>query len=140
LRPENGESINPGPDEGTDGESSIKVINGSSVDAVLRLVNTETGRTARLIYIWVGNSISVEGIETGTYWVRFQSGKKWLPGPLDFGCDADYSEFEEPFSFPEDRVREYTITLNPVVGGTARTRRIDRRKFFEGDQYVRIAP
>ena len=86
------------------------------------------------------------GIEPGTYGLVFASGGKWVPACRDF-LDADYFEFESALVFNavvlkngEEEYDTIHVTLNPVPLGTVRTRRIDRKRFFESDQRLPPQP
>ena len=136
------------PDEGASGFCELRTSNGSRRDAAVRLVYRETGRTARLVYIRAGDEYTLAGIELGIYLLRYVSGKDWMPACRDFLREADYAEFERALLFEAvmpDYDRKgyatiYVVTLNPVPLGNARTRAIDRKRFFEGDQHVTLTP
>jgi hypothetical protein len=100
------------------------------------------------VYIEAGDVYTVTGLEPGTYLLRFISGYDWVPKCSDFLRETDYSEFESTLLFeivePTDDQPGYTtryeVTLHPVPLGSARTRKIDRKRFFEGDQNVTLKP
>ena len=131
LRPRTGERIEP--DDGISGESNIQVTNVGSLDAAVRLVDNVTGRTLRFVYVQAGHSFAIARIEAGTYSVRVQFGRDWISECHQFMRDTAYSEYAQPLVFLDDRIRFYTVTLNPVPAGNAVTRKIDRKRFFEGD-------
>jgi hypothetical protein len=145
-RPQTGTRIEP--DQGTSGSSKLTISNGAQREAVIRLVQKANGRTARFVYIEAGKKYTLGKIESGTYLLRFASGYDWVPACRDFLREPDYSEFENSLSFqavmPTDGQDGYTtkyeVSLNEVPLGNARKRNIDRKQFFEGDQYVAISP
>jgi hypothetical protein len=145
-RPQTGTRIEP--DQGTSGSSKLAINNGTQKEAVIRLVEKATGRTVRFVYIETGKKYTFGNIESGTYLLRFASGYDWVPACRDFLREPDYSEFENSLSFqavmPSDGQDGYTtkyeVSLNEVPLGNARKRNIDRKRFFEGDQYVAISP
>lgn len=137
-RLKSGERIEP--DGEMSGQSNIRIMNASNLDVVVRLVDDVTGKTSRFVYIQAGNSFAMEGIEAGAYRVRFQFGKDWIPECHGFVRDSVYGEFSDPFAFFDDRIRFYTVTLSPSLGGNTRTKEIDRRKFLEGDKSTRNSP
>lgn len=128
------------PDGEMSGQSNIRIVNASDLDVVVRLVDSVTGKTSRFVYVQAENSFAMEGIEAGAYMVRFQYGKDWIPECNGFIRDCVYGEFSDPFVFFDDRIRFYTVTLSPSIGGRSRTRRIDRTKFLDGDQSTRNYP
>jgi hypothetical protein len=69
-----------------------------------------------------------------------------VPACRDF-LEAEYFEFESALLFKdvivdgdEEKYNTIRVTLNPVPHGTARTRAIDRKHFFEGDQHITLTP
>lgn len=129
-------------DNGTLGASIFVVENGTSFDALVRLADTSSHRTLRLVFLTAGDSYTFEGIEPGIYSAMFLLGKGWVQECFDFQREAGYQEFQQPLRFDEEEsyATRWTVTLQPVLGGTARTRKIDRERFFEGDQFVRVEP
>jgi hypothetical protein len=121
------------PDAGTSGQSNIRVLNGGGLDAVVKLADSVTGKTARLAYIQAGHSLTFEGVETGAYLLQFQFGRDWTSECNQFLRDSDPAEFADPFVFLDDRIRFYTVTLSPAVGGKTRTRKIERNRFLQDD-------
>jgi hypothetical protein len=136
------------PDLGTSGSSKLMISNGAQREAVIRLVEKVSGRTVRFVYIGAGKKYTLGNIESGIYLLRFASGYDWVPACRDFLREPDYSEFEDSLSFqtvmPTDGQDGYTtkyeVSLNEVLLGNARKRNIDRKRFFDGDQYVAISP
>lgn len=134
------------PDGGAKGPSRLSIVNGTNRDAAVRLVDGATGRTVRFFYVEAGDTYTLSGIESGMYQLRYVSGYDWVPACQSFLREADYSEFEGELKFEAlmpDEGRDgfrttYTVTLNPVPLGTAKTRPIDRKRFFEGDQHIEL--
>jgi hypothetical protein len=147
-RPYTGERIEP--DVGASGRSTLEITNGLSVDAAVRLVDTSTNRTSRFVYVRAHDMYKIEGIEASTYWLRYASGLDWIADCVDFLRGESIDEFEQPFPFHQDTVQEgnylkgtwteASASLNPVPEGTAKTRKIDRRRFLEGDQHFSLQP
>jgi hypothetical protein len=133
-------------DEGTTGYGTLSVDNGTQYDAVVRLAEMYSGRTARFVYIQARDSYTLTGIEPGFYYIRFLLGRKLVTRCVDFLEGEDSQEFERAFSFAENDAGDYIeydkarVTLYPVLGGNAKTRRITRKRFLEGDQHFVVAP
>ena len=146
--PFTGEEIEPS--EPMEGKSTLLVRNGTGYDAFVRLVDSLTGAVAKSAYVQAGDVYRLFGIEPGSYRLTFATGFDWVSTCMDFIRDASYSEFEEPLVFrfstseDEESISTYVtngeVTLNPVVGGNARIRRIDRESFYRGDQNFTLAP
>ncbi len=147
-RPATGMRIEP--DEGSSGASTLRIMNGLDVDAAVRLVDTSTNRTSRFVYVRANDAYTIEEIEPGTYSLRYATGSDWIAACGEFQRDEEIEEFEESRAFQERVFDEggyhhHTLTeaqasLNPVPQGNARTRKIDRRRFFQGDQHFSLAP
>ena len=60
-RPKTGTRIEP--DEETSGGSKLRIKNGTQRDAAVRLVNKETGRASRFVYIEAGDDYTLGNIE-----------------------------------------------------------------------------
>ena len=141
-QPETGERI--APDEGTSGESTLEVTNGATLDAVLRLLDSSSNRTSRLVYIRAMNVYTIRGIEPGTYDAIFESGSDWVPTCVGFLHDSSVDEFDEPLIFQqgisddEHSWTEGSVTLNPVPQGNAKIHKVDRKRFLQGDQHFSL--
>lgn len=121
------------PDRGREGAGEMKVANGTSRDATVRLLDALTHRTARFFYIRAGHGFTVGSIEPGTYIVQFSTGTEWVSACGKFIRDASYQKFDEKLEFDETG-NGYELTLHNVPGGHATTSTIDEFEFFEGDE------
>ena len=132
------------------GESTMHVSNGTSSDAVVKLVSVATRKTHRYFYIRAGETYTVSKIEAGTYWLRFATGKKWFDGCRKFLEDEAVSEFEKPLVFEvleevQDGRRgrlitSHNLTLNEVSQRNTKIRKIDPKAFSEGDEAIPAGP
>jgi hypothetical protein len=133
------------PDQESSGASKLRIKNGTQRDAAVRLVDQETGRGVRFVYIEAGDEYTLRNIEVGTYVLRFASGYDWVPACTDFLREPDYSEFESALMFEavtpsndqDGYTTSYEVTLNQVPFGNAKKRTIDRKRFFQGEQLVK---
>jgi hypothetical protein len=145
-RPRTGIRIKP--DLETSGASKLMIKNGTQRDAAVRLVDEETGRAVRFVYIEAGDEYTLGNIAVGTYVLRFASGYDWVVACTDFIREPDYSEFESALTFDvvtprngrDGYTTRYEVTLNQVPFGNARKRTINRERFFEGVQGVTLTP
>lgn len=118
----------------TSGRSWLDVVNGTSRDAVVKLVDG-TNTAVRFVYVVANNRARLEGIEPGSYRVRFASGQDWDSAGRRFRRDPAFTEFRDPFDFTVTNLGtmiQYTtgeITLNPVRGGNAPSNSIDEGRF-----------
>lgn len=132
---QNGMSIIP--DSGTAGYGELEVQNGTREDAILSLYDPAADEKVREVYVQAGHSFRIKRIPEGTYQLSYSTGFD-RDGHEDFRCDADYSQFERNFVYTEEKSHEgvqyhsITLTLQPVVGGNVRTKRISREEFLKG--------
>ncbi|GGV16464.1 hypothetical protein GCM10010495_33470 [Kitasatospora herbaricolor] len=108
-----------------DGRGELSIENGGSGDAVLSLA--KDGKSVHSIYVGKGQTAKFKGIEDGTYEVFFAGGSDWDPAAKAFTQDCDFSKFDEPLDFKTTRTSSeirwstWTLSLQAVVGGNART-------------------
>ena len=117
------------------GAGELVVENGTESDAVVKLVNDETGRTERIVFVRAGDTARVYNIAIGRYTLLYGLGWDLTAATRTFSRHARYGEFERPFLF-EETSQHYTIwetTLHTVAGGNARTSDIGEAAFTESD-------
>ncbi len=135
-------------EEGVSGPCKLKIRNGTSHDAAVRIVNEASSRTARFVYIQAGDDYTLDGIEPGVYQIRWISGYDWEPACRDFLRESGYSEAGRTLWFKVEvddygrpvSATRHQVTLYPVLRGNLTKRTINRKRFFEGDQYVSPNP
>lgn len=131
------------------GRGEISIQNGGSTDAVAKLVDPSTGRLIAICSVQTGRSFSLTRIPEGTYTLVFATGWDWNNAKGKFNRADTFKAFLEPFRFTVQRrytgtetrggnvydtyadySNTYRVTLNPVVGGTAKTRSISADEFY----------
>jgi hypothetical protein len=122
----NGTNITP--PQGPRGLGELTVKNGTNRDAVAMLMHeTVAPKVRRYFYVKANSEYAVTDIAKGTYRLAFMTGIDWDAGSRKFLRDAQASQFDELFDFTEEptpqgtRYSTWTVTLNPVSGGTGRT-------------------
>lgn len=109
------------------GLSRLTVENGTSSDAVVELVDDPTNKVKRTVFVSGNDAATISGISQGRYRVDFYKGTTWIPRRNKFCHSQGKFEFDDPLAFEEleetggVRYRTFRLTLQPVVGGTART-------------------
>jgi len=120
------------------GYGELKIINGTNLDAVAKLIYG--GTSVLTVYIKANSTYTMLDISDGIYWLAFAQGLDWDSINKSFKSDTQYSVFKDTFNFVTTDI-EYTnkyeyqtfeVTLNPVIGGTAETTDILGSQF---DQY-----
>ena len=142
-RPTTGQRIEP--DEGTSGRGRLTITNGTNYDAAVELLDS-SDTLARFVYIRAKDVYTIKRIDPGSYSLCFMTGTGWLQTCEWFQSDMDITEFEEPFAFTARLTEEqdgrtlwsthWEATLHEVQGGTAKTRRIDLKRFKRGHRRV----
>ena len=123
------------------GLCSLKVINGTDRDAVVKMVSEKqsdkspAGFLCRFVYICAGKSVTIQGIGAGDYRLFFCTGSHWNNQGKNFIRPHAAQKFVEVMNFtqePKTGSIQYStneVTLHPVVGGSARTVGVDQREF-----------
>jgi hypothetical protein len=115
------------------GRGELTIDNGGSHDAVVTL--SEGRRPAISLYVRKGKEYTVKGVPDGSYTVFFTGGADWDSAARAFGRDCAFQRFEDPLRFrtiqsaTQIRWSAWTITLQPVAGGTAATADVDPNDF-----------
>ena len=110
----------------------LTITNGTSLDATVKLITSGVGgQKVYWVYIRANNSYSIKNINDGIYRVLFSSGSNWDVGQRKFLVNPSAEFFDDNFDFEtsDTQSTRYTLTLNPVVGGTATTSTIDPSEF-----------
>jgi hypothetical protein len=104
----------------------LKTTNGLSSDAVVKLRDV-AGHTVLSFYVSAGAEVSINSVPEGTFTIEFATGRGFSPACGYFLSDMASSRFVDPETFETQFQGDYRytsvleITLNPVVGGAART-------------------
>ncbi|GII77325.1 hypothetical protein Sru01_23070 [Sphaerisporangium rufum] len=111
------------------GRGTLTVDNGTGKDAVLTLVRG--GTKAVSFYVRKKRKAKIGGVPDGTYRIYFTGGADWDGKARAFTRDCGFQRFEEPVKFTTVRTGNlirfstWTLTLQPVAGGNARTAEVD---------------
>lgn len=118
------------------GLGKLKIDNGTSLDAIAKLVDTSTNKSVYTVYIKANSILNISEIRDGKYKLFFNLGNDWNKEIKAFSVNSSYEVFEESFDFTtDDSGSEYTqystfsVTLNPVIGGQAKTDSINATEF-----------
>ena len=113
--------------------AELEVKNGGSSDAVVTL--TKGDKPDISVYVRKGKTYTVRGVPDGTYAVYFKNGSGWDDAARAFGRNCRFQKFADPMRFRTTRDtrgvywQNFTITLNPVLGGNAQTDEVDPDDF-----------
>lgn len=131
-------------DAGLEGHGRLSVSNGTGLDAVVRLYDPSTLKTARWFFVKAGASATVQFIPQGKYVLAYTDGLDWDESETVFRWNPSYHEFEKLLSYTEQtdveaiRFEKITITLNPVIGGNIKAKSISRNDFLRGHGHASL--
>lgn len=111
------------------GNGTLEIDNGTSQDAVAKLITG--GTSVYTVYVKANSNYTIENISDGTYWLAFSGGINWDSSTKKFTQNISFSSFKDTFDFETTATQytTYSITLNPVAGGTAQTDTVNSDQF-----------
>lgn len=113
------------------GDGSLKVSNGTSRDAYLKLVDPASRKLVTAFYVKSKSDFTLKQIPDGKYQILFMSGEDWDAKAQSFTRNRSLQKFDQLLDFKtmqvEDQIRymAFDLTLNPVPGGNATTSGLD---------------
>jgi DnaJ-like protein len=112
------------------GYGTLRIQNGTAYHAVVKLVNTQMGRSVFTVFIGAGEEFTIRNIPDGSYKLAFASGRRWNWLADGFNERKGSSVFHDDILFDTSYEREvggirtyyheFEVTLQPVVNGNAR--------------------
>jgi len=122
------------------GLGQLEIKNGTSEDAVAKLVNSSIRKSVMTVYIRRNSDYNINGIYDGNYSLYFDLGRCYDEKQNIFLENNSPSKFDELLNFntssynTSDGVttnyHTFRVTLNPVLGGTARTSDVPLKEFM----------
>jgi hypothetical protein len=122
----------------TTGKGVLKIENGTTEDASLRLYDESAKRVVRCLFVKAHDSLRVTGIRQGTYDLNYTTGLDWQAEAQVFRWLPTYSQFGRQLVYSEEKIgnelryHEIEVTLHPVIGGNVLTVPISREEFLRG--------
>jgi hypothetical protein len=121
------------------GNGRLTIDNGTSRDAVIKIVDSKTSHALEAFYIQGQNQVSIGQIPDGDMIIYFASGMDFDPVHRGFTREKGFSRFVDTLPFTtsvaitasgtQSESTTFTITLHPVVNGTAKTNTVDEADF-----------
>ncbi len=117
------------------GEGQMYVQNGTRRNAVVKLIDTKSESRLVSVAISATNKAYIPGIPNGNYTVMFAFGDEIFEDTDRFANPNGFAKFVEPITFSSltadgrPKLDECSVTLQPVIGGHARTAPIDKSEF-----------
>jgi len=124
------------------GNAWILFKNSNSSDAIVCLVNVNSGKTIRNEYIRAGSHFKMKSIPSGTYYLKVFYGNDWNPTLQNvcgtkgsFESDAHFSKSDDSSDWIEVENSDYSyttgeITLYTVANGNMSQSPINEQSFF----------
>jgi hypothetical protein len=109
------------------GPGVLTVENGLSVDGVVALVPAKAEKAVFSFYVRSRDSYTTDDIGDGRYRVYFTAGRDWDEALGRFTRKCSFQVFDDVLEYETTNqdgtylYQTWTLTLNPVVGGTAST-------------------
>jgi hypothetical protein len=126
----NGAFVRPGT---RTGKGELTIDNGSDKDTLITLA---VGRRPSIsVYVRTHARSKVTGIRDGSYQIYLTTGADWDSKARAFTRDCSFERFDDTFKFTTTRSATqiqwttWSVSLEPVVGGTARTSDVDPSSF-----------
>ena len=121
------------------GHGKLQITNGCSSHSVVKLVDVALNKAVYAGFVRANSVLNISGIPDGTYRLLFAAGHGWDDIDGRFKQREGSSEFREPLLYTSTPITRdghrwiqydtMTITLNPVVGGNAKTDSISTSDF-----------
>jgi len=121
------------------GFGELQIKNGTSLDAIAKLVNTNINKSVFTVYIKANTTYTINKVKDGNYKLFFNLGNDWDTEIKAFTVNSSYKVFEDLFDFTTREYEEgnyintrystFEVTLNPVIGGTAETENVNVAEF-----------
>lgn len=118
---------------------TLEIDNGTDNDAVAKLLSTKSGKSVFTVFIQANSQFTITRIPDGVYELYFQTGKDWDETKGKFLYYPSFSKFTDNFQYTTNKEETYyevnthystyQVTLNPVVGGTAKTDTVTENEF-----------
>ena len=111
------------------GDGELEIDNGTNSDALAKLITG--GTSIYSVYIKANTNYTIKNITDGTYWLIFSLGNDWNSATKTFNQSTGYSSFADTFDFTttDTEYTTYSVSLNPVEGGTAQLNDVDASRF-----------
>jgi len=121
------------------GLGKLQIKNGTSLDAIAKLVNVNINKSIFTVYIKANTTYTISKVKNGNYKLFFNLGNDWDTEVKAFAVNSNYEVFEDLFDFTTREYEEgnyintrystFEVTLNPVIGGTAETENVNVAEF-----------
>lgn len=121
------------------GLGKLQIKNGTSLDAIAKLVNATIDKSVFTVYIKANSTYMIDKVKDGNYKLFFNLGNDWDTELKAFAVNSGYKVFKDLFDFTTREYKEgdyihtkystFEVTLNPVVGGNAETENVNVVEF-----------
>ena len=124
-----------------DGHGTLQIDNGTSRDAVIKVVDEQTHHSIEACYVSAESKVSIDHIPDGAFTVFFASGSDFDSSLGGFTREKGFAKFVDALAFTTEmrstasgintQYTIFTLTLHPVVNGNARTSSVGEDEFLK---------
>lgn len=121
------------------GQGTLKITNGTSNGAVVKLVSTRTNRSVFTVFVAPNNDYMIQNVPNDTYRLAYATGRRFNPVADTFERLYGISVFDQSLTYDTQKryqsdgvytyYHQFEVTLQPVVGGNARTSTLAAQSF-----------
>jgi predicted nucleic-acid-binding Zn-ribbon protein len=115
------------------GDGTLFIDNGTDRDALAKLITSN--QSIFTVYIRSRNTFTISNISNGYYDLAFSLGNNWDSNKQAFTVSQSFEKFDDSFDFTTRETDDgfyytkFSVTLNPVFDGTARTESVGSNEF-----------
>jgi hypothetical protein len=115
------------------GRGSLSINNGTDTDTVITLAKGKS--PSSVVYVRAHASFEIKGVRDAVYTVFYATGQDWDAASRSFTRQCGFKKFDKTLNFDTTRrgnliyYSQYSLTLQPVIGGNATTSEVDPKDF-----------
>jgi DnaJ-like protein len=121
------------------GHGTLTITNGTSNGAIVKLVSSRSNRSVFTVFIAPNSNYTIQNVPNGTYRLAYATGRRFNPFTDTFERLYGISVFDQSLTYDTQQRYEsdgvytdyyqFEVTLQPVVGGNARTSPLAAQSF-----------
>jgi hypothetical protein len=121
------------------GHGTLTITNGTSNGAIVKLVSSRSNRSVFTVFVAPNSNYTIQNVPNGTYRLAYATGRRFNPFTDTFERLYGISVFDQSLTYDTQNryesggvytyYHQFEVTLQPVVGGNARTSPLAARSF-----------
>ncbi|MDI9357919.1 MAG: hypothetical protein QM528_03100 [Phycisphaerales bacterium] len=101
--------------ERSDIDNYLEVKVGGETDVVIKVINVETEKCIRYVYVNSGTTYQIKNIPEGRYYLKIAYGKDWISKVIDGKCIGKF--IRNPFYKKGDNILDFNVEHIPTPRG-----------------------